>query len=234
MKDIIYKRDSLYIVFEFLDYDLKKYLKTLAKPPSKEQVKSFVYQIIKGIDYCHAHRIMHRDLKPQNLLVDKKGNIKLADFGLARAFGLPIKTLTHEVVTLWYRAPEILLCQKSYAPNVDSWSIGCILAELSQKRPLFTGDSEIDQIFKIFKVLGTPNENHWPDALKLKDFKPTFPKWKGIPLSEHTSKNMDPLALDLLAGLVALDPAKRISARMALQHPFFDDVDKSQYEEMDI
>lgn len=126
---------------------------------------------------------MHRDLKPQNLLIDKNGVIKLADFGLARAFGLPVKTYTHEVVTLWYRAPEILLGQKQYSTPVDIWSIGCIYAEMAQRRALFAGDSEIDQIFKIFQAQGTPNENHWPSALKLQDFKPTFPKWKGIPLS---------------------------------------------------
>ena len=101
---------------------------------------------------------MHRDLKPQNLLIDKNGVIKLADFGLARAFGLPVKTYTHEVVTLWYRCPEILLGQKQYSLGVDLWSTGCIFAEMAQRRPLFMGDSEIDQIFKIFKVLGTPNE----------------------------------------------------------------------------
>ena len=95
---------------------------------------------------------MHRDLKPQNLLIDSKGNIKLADFGLARAFGLPIKTYTHEVVTLWYRAPEILLGQRQYSTPVDIWSVGAIMAEMAQRRALFQGDSEIDQIFKIFQV----------------------------------------------------------------------------------
>ena len=129
---------------------------------------------------------MHRDLKPQNLLIDKNGNIKLADFGLARAFGLPVKTYTHEVVTLWYRAPEILLGQKQYSTPVDIWSIGCIYAEMAQRKALFAGDSEIDQIFKIFQVQGTPNETIWPAALKLPDFKTTFPKWKGIPMSQHT------------------------------------------------
>ena len=104
---------------------------------------------------------------------------KLADFGLARAFGFPIKTYTHEVVTLWYRCPEILLSSKHYSLGVDVWSTGCIFAEMLQKRPLFMGDSEIDQIFKIFRVLGTPNPNNWPDCLKLPDFKPDFPKFRG-------------------------------------------------------
>jgi len=150
LKEVIYTHTSLYLVFEYVEYDLKKYLRKIKKEISPELVKSFVYQTIKGIDYCHAHRIMHRDLKPQNILVTEDGKLKLADFGLARAFGVPIKTLTHEVVTLWYRAPEILLCQKAYSIGVDSWSIGCIFAELAQKKPMFYGDSEIDQIFRIF------------------------------------------------------------------------------------
>jgi len=162
---------------------------------------------------------MHRDLKPQNLLVDRKGIIKLADFGLARAYGLPIKTYTHEIVTLWYRAPEILLGQKQYSTSVDLWSVGCIFAEMGMKKPLFAGDSEIDEIFKIFKLHGTPTEETWPGVTKLRDFKPTFPKFKGVPLSEVV-KTMDPLAQDLLSRLIALDPAKRISARLALQHVF--------------
>lgn len=167
-------------------------------------------------------------MKPQNLLVDTEGTtIKLADFGLARAFGLPIKTYTHEVVTLWYRCPEILLGQKAYALGVDLWSTGCIFAEMVQRKPLFMGDSEIDQIFKIFKVLGTPNEGNWPDALKLSDFKPTFPKFKGMPMNEHTP-TLNELEVDLLAGLVALDPNKRISALQAMHHPYFDTLDKSK------
>ena len=160
---------------------------------------------------------MHRDLKPQNLLIDKKGTMKLADFGLARAFGLPIKTYTHEVVTLWYRAPEILLGQKQYSTSVDLWSAGCIFAEMAMKKPLFAGDSEVDEIFKIFKVHGTPTEENWPGVTKFKDFKATFPKFKAVPLNE-VAKDMDPYAQDLLAKLIALNPAKRISARLALQH----------------
>lgn len=160
---------------------------------------------------------MHRDLKPQNLLIDRKGVMKLADFGLARAYGLPIKTYTHEVVTLWYRAPEILLGQKQYSTSVDLWSAGCIFGEMALKKALFAGDSEIDEIFKIFKFHGTPTEETWPGVTKLKDFKPTFPKFRATPLPE-IAKEMDPLAQDLLAKLIALDPAKRISARLALQH----------------
>ncbi len=173
--------------------------------------------MLLGTEHCHAHRIMHRDLKPQNLLLDRKGNMKLADFGLARAYGLPIKTYTHEVVTLWYRAPEILLGQKQYSTSVDIWSAGCIFAEMAMKKPLFPGDSEIDEIFKIFKLHGTPTEETWPGITKLKDFKSTFPKFRAAGLGE-VAKDLDPLGLDLLSKMIALDPAKRISARLALQH----------------
>lgn len=163
---------------------------------------------------------MHRDLKPQNLLIDKKGVMKLADFGLARAYGLPIKTYTHEVVTLWYRAPEILLGQKQYSTSVDLWSAGCIFAEMAMRKPLFAGDSEIDEIFKIFKLHGTPTEATWPGITKLPDFKSTFPKFKPVNLAD-VAKGLDTLGLDLLAKLIALDPAKRISARLAIQHVKF-------------
>lgn len=211
--------NSLYLIFEYLEYDLKKFMQRNG-PLTPAQVKSFTYQLLLGIEHCHAHRIMHRDLKPQNLLIDRKGVMKLADFGLARAYGLPIKTYTHEVVTLWYRAPEILLGQKQYSTSVDLWSTGCIFAEMAMKKPLFAGDSEIDEIFKIFKIHGTPTEETWPGVTKLKDFKSTFPKFKAVPVTEY-AKDMDPLAQDLLAKMIALDPAKRISARLALQHVFF-------------
>ena len=112
-----------------------------------------MYQLLAGMDYCHARGIMHRDLKPQNLLVDKRGVLKLADFGLARAFMIPTRAYTHEVVTLWYRAPEILLGQRAYAPAVDMWSIGCIFAELVNRKPLWPGDSEIDELFRIFRYV---------------------------------------------------------------------------------
>jgi cyclin-dependent kinase len=125
------------------------------------------------------------------VLIDRNGILKLADFGLARAFGIPLRSYTHEVVTLWYRAPEVLLGSKLYSTGVDMWSVGCIFGEMAKKAALFPGkcliilgDSEIDQLFRIFRILGTPHEDNWPGVDQLPDYKPTFPVWAPKPLSE--------------------------------------------------
>ncbi len=165
-------------MFEFLDQDLKKYMDSCGSEGMKvDVIKSFSFQLLKGIAYCHSHRVLHRDLKPQNLLIDKQGHLKLADFGLARAFEIPIRMYTHEVVTLWYRAPEILLGSKHYSSPVDLWSTGCIIAEMFNKHPLFPGETEIDAIFRIFRALGTPNEDTWPGSSSLPDWSIDFPKY---------------------------------------------------------
>ncbi|ODV61182.1 cyclin-dependent serine/threonine-protein kinase CDC28 [Ascoidea rubescens DSM 1968] len=213
---------KLYLVFEFLDLDLKKYMESIPSDSGlgSGMVKRFMMQLIKGICYCHSHRILHRDLKPQNLLIDKEGNLKLGDFGLARAFGVPLRGYTHEVVTLWYRAPEILLGAKQYSTGVDMWSIGAIFAEMVNRKPLFPGDSEIDQIFCIFRLLGTPTEDIWPDIYRLPDFKPTFPKWSKRDL-KTALPTLDNDGINLLEKLLYYDPVGRISAKRALIHPYF-------------
>ena len=226
--DLIHGEKKLYLVFEFLDHDLKKYLDINNGPLGPQLVKSYLYQILLAIKYCHSKRILHRDLKPQNLLIDKNGTIKVGDFGLARAFGVPIKTLTHEILTLWYRAPEILLGQKEYSTPVDIWSIGLIFFEMAHKKPLFAGDCEIDQIFKIFQMYGTPTEKTWPGITKLPEFKLSFPQFKGKGIEAY-NKNIDKVGLDLLEKMLQQDPCKRISAKQALNHPYFDDLDKSNF-----
>ncbi|KAL1676420.1 kinase-like domain-containing protein [Schizophyllum commune] len=224
--DIVHADAKLYLVFEFLDVDLKRYMETLNQnktPISDHLVKKFTHQLNAGLLYCHSHRILHRDLKPQNLLIDSSDNLKLADFGLARAFGIPMRTYTHEVVTLWYRAPEVLLGSRHYSTGIDMWSVGCIFAEMAmQGAPLFPGDSEIDQIFKIFRILGTPNEDIWPGVSQLPDYKPTFPQWNRQDLTRLVPQ-LDGAGIDLLEATLTYDSARRISAKRALHHPYFAD-----------
>eukprot|EP00043_Microstomoeca_roanoka_P008298 m.80019 g.80019 ORF g.80019 m.80019 type:complete len:218 (+) comp14188_c0_seq6:215-868(+) len=215
----MYTLSSIQLVLEFLDKDLKNYIDSVGPLPG-DLVRSYMHQILTGIEFCHTHRILHRDLKPQNLLIDRQGNIKLADFGLARAFGIPVRAYTHEVVTLWYRAPEILLGARQYACPVDIWSIGCIFAEMVTSRPLFPGDSEIDELFRIFRYMGTPDERLWPGVSDLPDYKTTFPSWRPRDLSTVVP-GLDPVGLDLLRRMLIYLPAGRISASQALQHPYF-------------
>ena len=131
------KEKSLKLVFDYFEFDLKRYLQSKDKKLSNSEIKSIMKQLINGIGYCHTRKVLHRDLKPQNILLDEQGNVKLADFGLARLLLMPTKTLTHEVETLWYRAPEILLGQQKYTYAMDIWAVGCIFAELINKSPLF-------------------------------------------------------------------------------------------------
>lgn len=228
LEDVLMQEHKLYLVFEFLSMDLKKYLDTLPSGRLMDPmlVKSYLHQIVEGILFCHMRRVLHRDLKPQNLLINDSGVIKLADFGLARAFGIPVRVYTHEVVTLWYRAPEILLGSQRYAVPADIWSIGCIFAEMVTKRPLFHGDSEIDQIFRIFRTLTTPTEETWPGVNSLPDFKPSFPRWKQDQLASSV-KQLDILGLDLLRQMLIYCPHQRISAKDILTHPYFADLDKT-------
>merc|ERR1719247_3069158 len=228
--DVFCKPNKLVLVFEFLENDLKKYMKSVNGRLVPSTVKNLAYQLCRGVEFCHANRIIHRDIKPQNLLIDTRMRLKLADFGLARAFTVPVPKYTHEVVTVWYRPPEILLGSALYSVPVDLWSIGCVLGEMATGAPLFAGDSEIDTIFKIFQKLGTPTEAVWPGVSELPDFKPTFPHWRsrGWHNIRNTASQVGPDGIDLLERLTVYSPGKRISARRALAHPYFADVDRSK------
>ncbi|KAK6748797.1 hypothetical protein RB195_001430 [Necator americanus] len=223
------QESRLYLIFEFVMMDLRKFLDLLPDegyvPPLT--VQRIAFQTCQAICFMHQRRIVHRDLKPQNLLVDENGIIKVADFGLSRSVNVPIRVYTHEVVTLWYRAPEVLLGANRYAAAIDVWAIGCILSEVVQKTPLFRGDSEIDQLFRIFRLLGTPTEKQWQGVTALPQFKSRFPKWKASRIEEQLRPHADNRLINLIEAMLRYDPAQRISMRSALYHPYFYDVDTS-------
>ncbi|XP_046869000.1 cyclin-dependent kinase 1 isoform X2 [Drosophila willistoni] len=216
------EENRIYLIFEFLSMDLKKYMDSLPteKQMDSKLVQSYLYQITNAISFCHRRRVLHRDLKPQNLLIDKNGIIKVADFGLGRSFGIPVRIYTHEIVTLWYRAPEVLLGSHRYSCPVDIWSIGCIFAEMATRKPLFQGDSEIDQLFRMFRILKTPTEDIWPGVTSLPDYKNTFPRWSTNQLTNQL-KNLDDNGIDLIQKMLIYDPVHRISAKDILEHTFF-------------
>ncbi|KAK1349172.1 cell division control protein 2-like [Heracleum sosnowskyi] len=227
------KKPSLYLVFEYLDTDLKKYIDSHRKganprPLPNSLVQSFLFQLCKGVAHCHSHGVLHRDLKPQNLLVDKdKGILKIADLGLGRAFTVPLKSYTHEIVTLWYRAPEVLLGTTHYSTAVDMWSVGCIFAEMARRQALFPGDSEFQQLLHIFRLLGTPSEKQWPGVSSLRDWH-VYPRWEPQNLARAVP-SLDADGVDLLSRMLKYDPADRISAKAAMDHAYFDSLDKSQF-----
>ncbi|KAK4059563.1 hypothetical protein Trihar35433_10839 [Trichoderma harzianum] len=225
LHDVIHTENKLMLVFEYMDGDLKRYMDThgergALKPTT---IKSFMYQLLKGIDFCHQNRVLHRDLKPQNLLINSKGCLKLGDFGLARAFGIPVNTFSNEVVTLWYRAPDVLLGSRTYNTSIDIWSAGCIMAEMYTGRPLFPGTTNEDQIVRIFRIMGTPTERTWPGITQLPEYKPTFQMYATQDL-RNILHAIDPSGIDLIQRMLQLRPELRISAHDALQHPWFNDL----------
>jgi len=217
------------LIFEYMDRDLhslnKQYRKSMQQMPIS-LVKRYSQDLLNGLHACHLRLIMHRDLKPQNILVGPKG-LKIGDFGLARLFSLPIRPYTHDVVTLWYRAPEILLGAQKYGQEVDIWSVGCIIAETACGPPLFQGDSEIGTIFKIFKVLGTPTEESWPGHQRLEHWTEKFPQWPVTGLREllDLRPELGEDGLQLLVSLLELNPQARLTARRAKNHSFFNDLE---------
>ncbi|XP_037944703.1 cyclin-dependent kinase 1-like [Teleopsis dalmanni] len=222
LEDILMEADQLYLVFEYMLMNLKQYMN--CKAPKKyindKLLRSYLHQITDAVYYCHCRRIVHRDLKPQNLLVDEKGTIKLADFGSGRCVGVPVRPYTNKIVTLWYRAPEILLGSPRYTFAVDIWSIGCIFVEMATGKPLINGDSEIDQLFRMFKTLETPTEIIWPGVSSLPNYKASFAMWSSYTLPAKL-KNVNELGCDLIKKMLIYDPIKRISAKDILKHPYF-------------
>ncbi|KAI9080855.1 hypothetical protein K1719_037164 [Acacia pycnantha] len=223
--------DSIFMVMEYMEHDLKGLMEAIKQPFSQSEVKCLMLQLLEGVKYLHDNWVLHRDLKTSNLLLNNRGELKICDFGLARQYGSPLKTYTHLVVTLWYRAPELLLGAKQYSTAIDMWSLGCIMAELLSKEPLFNGKTEFDQIDKIFRILGTPNEAIWPGFSKLPGVKVNFVKHqynllrKKFPATSFTgSPVLSDSGFDLLNKLLTYDPEKRITAEEALNHEWFREV----------
>lgn len=224
------KRTTVYMVTPYMEHDLAGLLSNLSVQFTLGQIKTYMDQLLRGIDYMHQKRYLHRDIKAANLLIDNRGNLKIADFGLARRYleppptvagaGPGVHSYTVLVVTRWYRPPELILGDAKYTTAIDMWGIGCVFGEMFRKRPILQGNSDLDQGCKIFELLGSPNEENMPGyeaLIKQKNF--TFGPY--VRKLEYVFQDLPPQALSLLSGLLTLDPLRRLSALGALNHDFF-------------
>jgi cyclin-dependent kinase 12/13 len=226
--------EAFYLVFEYMAHDLHGLIESKLVEFSSDQICLMTKQLLQGLEHCHAKNFLHRDIKCSNILVNNKGEIKLADFGLARLYHKHIDRLyTNRVITLWYRPPELLLGLERYGPAVDIWSIGCILGELHMLKPIFIGQTEQHMLEVISSICGTPCPENWPGVEKL-------PLFNLITLKQHPRivkdhfQCMSSLPLDLLDCLLQLDPAKRPTATQALNHPFISRTDLSRVQPLQL
>lgn len=217
--------DKIFIVMDYVEHDLKSLMETMKHRKQvflPAEVKCLTQQLLRAVAHLHDNWILHRDLKTSNLLLSHKGILKVGDFGLAREYGSPLKAYTSIVVTLWYRAPELLLCCKEYSIPIDMWSVGCIFAEFLSMTALFPGKSEIDQLNRIFKDLGTPNEKIWPGYSELPAVqKMTFAEYPVSNLRKKFAHLTSELGLSLLQGLLTYDPKQRFTADQGLKSSYF-------------
>uniref|UniRef100_A0A8C0G0N2 cyclin-dependent kinase n=3 Tax=Chelonoidis abingdonii TaxID=106734 RepID=A0A8C0G0N2_CHEAB len=214
--------DKIYIVMNYVEHDLKSLMETMKQPFLPGEVKTLMIQLLRGVKHLHDNWILHRDLKTSNLLLSHKGILKVGDFGLAREYGSPLKPYTPVVVTLWYRAPELLLGAKEYSTAIDMWSVGCIFGELLTQKPLFPGKSDIDQINKIFKDLGTPSEKIWPGYNELPAVKKmTFTEYPYNNLRKRFGALLSDPGFDLMNKFLTYYPGRRITAEDGLKHEYF-------------
>ena len=226
--------DSVFMVMEYLPHDVRALMDAMTQPFPLAEVKTLLQQLLLATAHMHAHGWLHRDLKTANLLLDNAGRLVVCDLGLARQFTTPARQYTAEVVSLWYRAPEVLLGNAKYGPALDVWSVGCIFGELLTKQYLLQGTSESNQLKRIFELVGSPTDESWPGFRSLRGAA-AVPKSmlglqggahrlrKGLGLPEHAFAGpyLPPAGLDLLSKLLHLDPAQRITAAEALQHDFW-------------
>ncbi|CAG2163575.1 unnamed protein product [Oppiella nova] len=217
--DVFGHRSNVSLVFDFMETDLEVIIKDTNIVLTPAHIKSYILMTLEGLEFLHLNWILHRDLKPNNLLIDGNGVLKIGDFGLAKAFGSPNRQYTHQVVTRWYRAPELLYGSRMYGTGVDIWAVGCILAELLLRTPFLPGMSDLDQLSKIMTALGTPTKTSWPDVTELPDYV-VFNYQPGTPLREIFIAVKDDL-IDLLSLMLALNPLKRCTCGQGLQMPYF-------------
>lgn len=233
LHDIVHTRETLTFVFEFVNTDLSQYMERHPGGLDHRNVRLFLFQLLRGLSYCHKRRVLHRDVKPQNLLISEMGELKLADFGLARAKSVPSHTYSHEVVTLWYRPPDVLLGSTEYSTSLDMWGVGCIFVEMITGMPTFPGIRDTyDQLDKIFKILGTPTEETWPGVTHLPGYKlHMLGFFKSRKLGLSFPRLYDIIEGEMMASaFLQLNPDNRISAEEALRHPYFAPLPKKLYE----
>lgn len=259
LEEIILEDKCVFMVFEYAEHDLLQIIHHHTTPQRHAipapMVKSILYQLLNGCVYLHTNWVLHRDLKPANIMVTSGGAVRIGDLGLARLFYKPLNSLfagDKVVVTIWYRAPELLLGSRHYTPAIDLWAVGCIFAELLSLRPIFKGEEakmdskkivpfQRNQMQKIVEVLGLPTQEDWPGVVSMPEYgnlsslnpsrNPSGP-YKPVTLEVWyqqclrgavypPSSTPGPEGFDLLQRLLTWDPSKRITARDALEHPYF-------------
>jgi len=223
LHEVVVGRSPLHIfmVMEYAEHELRALLER--HHFGVAEVKCLMRQLLSAVDHLHARWVIHRDLKTSNILLTCKGVLKVCDFGLARLYGDPLRNYSRNVITMWYRAPELVMGQKRYTTSVDVWSVGCIFAELFLRKPLFEGKSELHQLTLIYEVTGVPTEDSWPgyEALpnrKNLNLKLSLPKWTVIFPPEGPLSDM---GVELLRGLLTCCPERRLTAEAALEDPYF-------------
>ncbi|KAI5889489.1 kinase-like protein [Schizophyllum commune H4-8] len=241
LREVILEDKSIYMVFEYAEHDFLQVIhhhsQTLRTPLPTSLLKSLTYQLLNGLLYLHSAHILHRDLKPANILITSNGVVKIGDLGLARLIHEPLQPLfagDKVVVTIWYRAPELLLGAKHYHKAIDCWAVGCVLAELASLRPIFKGEEakldskknvpfQRDQLIKIFEVIGTPTEREWPGVVDM----PEYHNMKRLDQMSNrlaewcTNRIRSPAGVDLIRSLFIYDPDVRLTAHDALRHKWF-------------
>ncbi|KAI9842432.1 MAG: TFIIH complex serine/threonine-protein kinase subunit kin28 [Thelocarpon superellum] len=221
------KNQNLNLVLEYLPLgDLEQLIRNVdGVRYGAADVKAWMCMLGRAVWFCHENFVLHRDIKPNNLLIAADGEVKLADFGLARSFSDPYPNMTHQVITRWYRPPELLYGARHYSGAVDVWSMGAVFAELILRTPFLPGDTDVHQIELICQAIGTPTEDRWPGVSKLPDYVPIGPdKVRPLLGRDHFSSlfgTSGPSGVDLLMSMMSLDPRRRPTARQILQHAWW-------------